>query len=178
MDTVTQWCKTGKNKEYEHYRCLLGFDANTSSNKSDGKNAASMFFSAAKKPGNDLATSFDEYLVHRAPRDINLETMNRGFDWSIVNTSFNARSYCQPQLHKASGEPVKGNTESYKHPKDWILASSPTGWTFTSKELMRDNTGGSSSESEFLPEPMFHPYTKLLPSDHAIVSTTLSLTKK
>merc|ERR1712129_629030 len=82
------------------------------------------------------------------------------------NTTFNARTYLQPQLNKAVRfDERHGSKLLDSNPKDFILFSE---FAFDIAEpASRDNTGtGSFVEGMDFP-------TLTFPSDHALVSTTL-----
>mmetsp|Transcript_4165 Transcript_4165/g.7391 ORF Transcript_4165/g.7391 Transcript_4165/m.7391 type:complete len:603 (-) Transcript_4165:13-1821(-) len=88
--------------------------------------------------------------------------------WGAVNpsryTTFNARTYLQPQLNKAAKSDelaLKGD----RNPKDFILFSPH----FKSGRFWRDNTGkGKYEEDVVFPTLEF-------PSDHAVIATELVL---
>jgi hypothetical protein len=87
-------------------------------------------------------------------------------------TTFNARTYLQPQLNKAvSYEERFTNVNVDRNPKDFVLFS-------TSLELVstsRDNTAktsSSSGEPKYDNEKMFP--TLKFPSDHAITKVVLN----
>jgi len=80
-------------------------------------------------------------------------------------TTFNARTYLQPQLQKAAKSDEKVS-KGDKNPKDFIL------FPRTGFELLRaakDNTG----EGRYIEDMVFP--TLRFPSDHGIVSTTLAI---
>jgi len=98
---------------------------------------------------------------------------NFGLDscWGLVPdpenfTTFNARTYLQPQLNKASSKQEirqKGDV----NPKDFILFKRDT---FEVQHVTKDNTG-QKRYIENMPFP-----TLDFPSDHGILSTKLTLT--
>mmetsp|Transcript_9743 Transcript_9743/g.14993 ORF Transcript_9743/g.14993 Transcript_9743/m.14993 type:complete len:575 (-) Transcript_9743:55-1779(-) len=76
-------------------------------------------------------------------------------------TTFNARTYLQPQLNKACQQADK-RKKGDVNPKDFILFG---GSSFTPIKTWKDNTGeGTYTEDMAFP-------TLIFPSDHAIVST-------
>jgi hypothetical protein len=82
-----------------------------------------------------------------------------------VHTTFNARTYLQPQLNKAVRFVDKAASPATdKHPKDHIVFRAGT---FECRIVTRDNTG----EGEFLDDAPFPTLT--FPSDHALVCTEL-----
>ena len=79
-------------------------------------------------------------------------------------TTYNARTYLQPQLNKAiryAEKDVKGD----KNPKDFILFDAKD---FSVRWTKKDNTGEKKSV-----EGMVFP-TLAFPSDHGITSTSLA----
>jgi hypothetical protein len=80
-------------------------------------------------------------------------------------TTFNARTYLQPQLQKAARADEK-ESKGDRNPKDFILF--PKG-RFAIQRVGKDNTGGG----RFV-ENMVFP-TLSFPSDHGIVSTSLKV---
>ena len=82
-----------------------------------------------------------------------------------VHTTFNARTYLQPQLNKAVRFADKASSPATdKHPKDHVVFRAGT---FECRIVTRDNTG----EGEFLDDAPFPTLT--FPSDHALVCTEL-----
>lgn len=81
-------------------------------------------------------------------------------------TTFNARTYLQPQLNKAAGK-VELRKKGDVNPKDFVLArvsSSSREGTAVFEGVRKDNTGkGEYKENTVFPTLEF-------PSDHAIVS--------
>jgi len=80
-------------------------------------------------------------------------------------TTFNARTYLQPQLQKAARTDEK-ETKGDKNPKDFILFSRAG---FQVLRAGKDNTG----EGKYVEEMVFP--TLRFPSDHGIVSATLKV---
>jgi len=79
-------------------------------------------------------------------------------------TTFNARTYLQPQLNKACKSSEK-RLHGDVNPKDFILFKKND---FTVEETIKDNTG----EKKYI-EDMAFP-TLQFPSDHGVLSTTLT----
>ena len=80
-------------------------------------------------------------------------------------TTFNARTYLQPQLQKAAKSDEK-ESKGDKNPKDFILFPKSG---FDVMKSDKDNTG----ERKYVEEMVFP--TLKFPSDHGIVSTTLKI---
>ena len=80
-------------------------------------------------------------------------------------TTFNARTYLQPQLQKAAKSDEKVS-KGDKNPKDFILFPKAG---FEVLQARKDNTG----ERRYVEEMVFP--TLAFPSDHGIVSTTLAI---
>ena len=80
-------------------------------------------------------------------------------------TTFNARTYLQPQLQKAAKSDEKVS-KGDKNPKDFILF--PKGG-FEVVRAAKDNTG----ERRYVEDMVFP--TLAFPSDHGIASVTLSV---
>ena len=80
-------------------------------------------------------------------------------------TTFNARTYLQPQLQKAAKSDEKV-AKGDKNPKDFILFTKSA---FELKAAAKDNTG----EKRYVEEMVFP--TLRFPSDHGIVSATLAI---
>ena len=127
-------------------RLVFGMDANTHVAHEEGK-----------KQG---VTSFAAHL----------ERIGLVSCWGVepdprVHTTFNARTYLQPQLNKAVRFADRGTSPATdKHPKDHILFRPGT---FDCRIVTRDNTG----EGEFLDDAPFPTLT--FPSDHALVCAEL-----
>ena len=82
-----------------------------------------------------------------------------------MHTTFNARTYLQPQLNKAVRFAERATSPATdKHPKDHILFRLGT---FECRIVTRDNTG----EGEFVDDAPFPTLT--FPSDHALVCAEL-----
>jgi len=85
---------------------------------------------------------------------------------SLHYTTFNARTFLQPQLNKAVRRDQRA-TKGDHNPKDFVLFDAAVLQAVSS---MRDNTGkGPGGEYE---EEIVFP-TLAFPSDHALVATTL-----
>ena len=80
-------------------------------------------------------------------------------------TTFNARTYLQPQLQKAARADEK-ESKGDKNPKDFILF--PKG-RFEVRAAAKDNTG----ERRYIEEMVFP--TLKFPSDHGLISATLHI---
>jgi len=132
---------------------IFGLDANTYEAKRDGYQNA------------------EEYQAHIVEKGL---ASQRGSTKDMdpkLYTTFNARTYLQPQLNKAvSYEERFTNVNVDRNPKDFVLFS-------TSLELVstsRDNTAktsSSSGEPKYDNEKMFP--TLKFPSDHAITKVVL-----
>merc|ERR1712025_926212 len=132
---------------------IFGLDANTYETKRDGYQNA------------------EEYQAHIVEKGL---ASQRGATKDMdpkLYTTFNARTYLQPQLNKAvSYEERFTNINVDRNPKDFVLFS-------TSLELVstsRDNTAktsSSSGEPKYDNEKMFP--TLKFPSDHAITKVVL-----
>jgi len=132
---------------------IFGLDANTYEAKRDGYQNA------------------EEYQAHIIEKGL---ASQRGATKDMdpkLYTTFNARTYLQPQLNKAvSYEERFTNVNVDRNPKDFVLFS-------TSLELVstsRDNTAktsSSSGEPKYDNEKMFP--TLKFPSDHAITKVVL-----
>ena len=132
---------------------IFGLDANTYETKRDGYQNA------------------EEYQAHIIEKGL---ASQRGATAEMdpkLYTTFNARTYLQPQLNKAvSYEERFTNINVDRNPKDFVLFS-------TSLELVstsRDNTAktsSSSGEPKYDNEKMFP--TLKFPSDHAITKVVL-----
>ena len=84
----------------------------------------------------------------------------------LYYTTFNARTFLQPQLNKAVRRDERG-TKGDHNPKDFVLFDTAA---LAPRSSMRDNTGrGPGSRYE---EAIVFP-TLQFPSDHALVATTL-----
>jgi len=94
-----------------------------------------------------------------------------GEDTTKWHTTFNARTFLQPQLNKAVRFEERHTSKlTDNHPKDWILFS---GSVFDVAEAaVKDNTG-KYSFTDGIDFP-----TLTFPSDHALVSTTLRVRRK
>ena len=80
-------------------------------------------------------------------------------------TTFNARTYLQPQLQKAARTDEKVS-KGDKNPKDFILFSRSM---FTLQASHKDNTG----EGKYIEDMVFP--TLHFPSDHGLVSSKLKV---
>jgi len=126
------------------HRLIFGMDANTYENAKPGKQQDVMDF------GKSYVSQGLTSCWGNVPQPGNY-------------TTYNARTYLQPQLNKAcksSEKRAKGDV----NPKDFILFNSDD---FVSVETLKDNTG----EKKYI-EDMAFP-TLNFPSDHGILSTTI-----
>ena len=120
--------------------------------RSDGQKPAS----AGSAVGLD-GGGFSSLLAERG-----LGSCWQGQDLRGLWTTFNARTYLQPQLHKAVG--LEGVLDKrHMRLRDWVV--------FRAEQLEvagveRDNTGRGGFESRVMPSQVF-------PSDHAVVAATL-----
>lgn len=129
---------------YPDHIFLFGLDANTYEKKDDGTQHVNDFV-------NDFVNKGLTSCWGYKPQPSNY-------------TTFNARTYLQPQLNKACSQKeikVKGDI----NPKDFILMEANT---FSVLEATKDNTGQRKYK-----ENMVFP-TIDFPSDHAIISCALS----
>jgi len=129
---------------YPDHRLLFGLDANTYADDSKGTQNLFEFANACTQLG--LASNWGEQP-----------------DKSKI-TTFNARTFLQPQLNKA----VKYNEKDIKgdrNLKDFVLFNKND---FTVASFKRDNTGsGTFTENMVIPSLAF-------PSDHCILETRLN----
>lgn len=131
---------------------ILGLDANTH----------------ARWDPKGSTKHIDEFLRDLQAGDAPLSHCWAGDETSKWHTTFNARTYLQPQLNKAVPFAERqGSKLTDCNPKDFILFSGNTFEVVV--PAVRDNTG----HGEFV-EGMDFP-TLTFPSDHAIVATTLRL---
>merc|ERR1712232_35304 len=94
-----------------------------------------------------------------------------GQDTTKWHTTFNARTFLQPQLNKAVRFEERHTSKlTDNHPKDWILFSSSD--FEVAKAAVKDNTG------KFTFQDGIDFPTLTFPSDHALVSSTLRVRKK
>ncbi len=84
----------------------------------------------------------------------------------LYYTTFNARTFLQPQLNKAVRRDERG-TKGDHNPKDFVLFDEAV---LAASSSMRDNTGGGPGST--YEEDIVFP-TLQFPSDHALVATTL-----
>ena len=127
-------------------RMVFGMDANTHVAHEEGKKQGVASF-AAHLERRGLVSCWG---VEPDPR---------------VHTTFNARTYLQPQLNKAVRFAERATSPATdKHPKDHILFRLGT---FECRIVTRDNTG----EGEFVDDAPFPTLT--FPSDHALVCAEL-----
>lgn len=135
---------------------VMGMDAN-SQRRQDPKGATLYvgdFVAALSGGGQSDATL--------AP----LEHSWEGEDTTKWHTTFNARTFLQPQLNKAVRFEERATSSLTDcHPKDFIVFSQ--GSFGIARHAVRDNTG----RGEFVEEMDFP--TSTFPSDHAIVSAAL-----
>jgi hypothetical protein len=145
-DAVRQTVKIFNEKSGEgggHVRLVFGLDANTYQKGSRKKQDMQEFVDSFSN--NGLVSCFG---AHPNPNSF---------------TTFNARTFLQPQLQKGvrmAERDVKGD----RNPKDFILFSQGD---FMPENTIKDNTG----RKEYV-EGMVFP-TLSFPSDHGILSTTL-----
>ena len=86
---------------------------------------------------------------------------------AAAHTTFNARTYLQPQLNKAvafAGRYTNINVD--RNPKDFVL--------FTPKDLELVDTGRDNTGDRTYTEDMMFP-TLRFPSDHGVTAATLRL---
>lgn len=84
-----------------------------------------------------------------------------------INTTYNARTFLQPQLNKAVRMcDMESSPLTDKHPKDHIVFGSNS---FSTQIVQRDNTG----DGQFIDDTPFP--TMSFPSDHALVCATLEM---
>lgn len=127
-------------------RLVFGMDANAHATHEEGK----------KQGVSDFAA--------------HLEKIGLVSCWGVqpdprAHTTFNARTYLQPQLNKAVRFAERATSPSTdKHPKDHIVFRLGT---FDCRIVTRDNTG----EGEFVDDTPFPTLT--FPSDHALVCAEL-----
>jgi len=137
----------------KHFPLVFGLDANTHAHVDpSGKNK-----------------HIDEFLLDLKAGPMPLQHSWEGEHSSPSwNTTFNARTYLQPQLNKAVRFHERGSSKlTDSNPKDFILFSD---FAFVvDSYAARDNTG----RGEFI-EGMDFP-TLSFPSDHALVAATLRL---
>jgi len=124
-------------------KLIFGLDANTHEVSTKKKQGFSEFVLDLKDKG--IGTCWGQQLDPR----------NR--------TTFNARTYLQPQLNKAV-EKEETHTKGDRNPKDFILFFNSE---FESWGTTKDNTG----EQKYIEDMVFP--TMSFPSDHAILSTYL-----
>ena len=132
---------------------IFGLDANTYEAKRDGYQNA------------------EEYQAHIVEKGLASQRGNTKDMDPKLYTTFNARTYLQPQLNKAvSYEERFTNVNVDRNPKDFVLFSRSLELVSTS----RDNTAktsSSSGEPKYDDEKMFP--TLKFPSDHAITKAVL-----
>jgi hypothetical protein len=159
---------------FPEHTLLFGLDANTAagpacpvSNRLDppivsrdaaasAAKGAATSKSSASRPGLD-GGGFTALLDERG-----LGSCWQGQDLRGLWTTFNARTYLQPQLHKAVG--LDGVLDQrHMRLRDWVVFRAGQ---LTVSGVERDNTGRGRFERRVMPSPAF-------PSDHAVVAATL-----
>jgi hypothetical protein len=95
-----------------------------------------------------------------------LVTGGRPIGERLYYTTFNARTFLQPQLNKAVRRDERGAKGDH-NPKDFVLFDAAA---LTASRSMRDNTGGGPG-SRYEEATVFP--TLQFPSDHALVATAL-----
>jgi hypothetical protein len=130
---------------YKHTTLIFGLDANTYEHAKPGKQ-------------QDVLEFAKSYV------DLGLTSVWGNVPNPSEYTTFNARTFLQPQLNKASRRDeirIKGDV----NPKDFILFRRSE---FTVSDLHKDNTGRRFyEENTVFPTPSF-------PSDHGVLSARLT----
>jgi len=125
-------------------RLVFGMDANTHERKSDGS-------------------------AHVLDFETVYQSLGLSACWGKVDpqmyTTFNARTYLQPQLNKAA-KSTELAEKGDRNPKDFVLFTNH----FTSAQVWRDNTGKGEYDNDIV-----FP-TLDFPSDHAALATDIYLT--
>lgn len=132
-------------KKLSNHQLVFGLDANTYETEKPGKNQGVMDF-VSRISHHNLASCWGE--KPKIPKSY---------------TTYNARTYLQPQLNKACKSTEKRECGDV-NPKDFIIFAKDA---FSVEKMWKDNTG----EKKYIEDMAFPTLT--FPSDHGILATVL-----